>query len=57
MDLKWLAVGLILAVAMAIYVRAMRVHAHASWGEIAFPWFRGRSKGGHTQHGGPAPAE
>ncbi len=42
MDLKWIAVALIFAVATFVYVRTMRVHAHASWSEIVFPW---RSRG------------
>ena len=40
MDLKWIAVAVIFAVATIIYARAMRVHAHAGWGEIIFPWRR-----------------
>jgi hypothetical protein len=43
MDLKWIAVGLIFAVATFVYARTMRVHAHANWSEIVFPWRR-RSK-------------
>lgn len=37
MDIKWLAVAVIVVVATVIYVRTMRVHAHASWAEIVFP--------------------
>jgi len=38
MDLKWIAVALIFVVATVVYVRTMRIHGHASWGEIIFPW-------------------
>jgi len=40
MELKWIAVVVILAVATFVYARTMRVHAHASWREIVFPWRR-----------------
>jgi hypothetical protein len=55
MDLKWAAVALIFVVATLIYARTMRVHAHASWGEIIFPWLRERAKS--KQRGRATPAE
>jgi hypothetical protein len=58
MDMKLLAVVLILVVAAILFARTMRVHANASWGEIAFPWFRDREKSTEQgRHGGPVPAE
>ena len=58
MDLKFLAVALIFVVALFIYARTMRVHVHASWGEIFFPWLRDRAKlKQQERHGGAAPAE
>jgi hypothetical protein len=40
MELKWIAGVVIFAIATAIYARTMRVHGHASWGEIVLPWRR-----------------
>jgi hypothetical protein len=38
MDLKWLALAVIVAVAAAVYARAMRVYGKAGWREVLLPW-------------------
>ena len=47
MELKWIAVLVIFAIATVVYVRTMRVHGHASWREVVFPWRRSTRPASH----------
>ena len=54
MDLKWVIAAAVVMIAAFIYVRAMRVHAGATWSEVVFPWRQNRPTGIASDKAKPA---